>query len=193
MLASLRLALVAIVIAASGCVSTAYTQVDPLQFRPSAPSRITFDVLVRRASALGYVVQQVDPMRGTFLVHSRELGRPPRRRRPLRGRVRSNLFVVQVADAEVRITAFGRHVRPDGTMHPILARELAVFGAAMQRAAAIPGGVSGAVPAAPGAYGAQPPGAYGHTPASVEPPRTYDAAPPDPPSPAPPSSALGAP
>lgn len=169
MFVSLRPVLVAMAfaLAASACVRTPYTHADPLQFRPSAPSRVTLDALVRRADTLGYVFHEIDPVYGYFLVHSHVLGAPTQARR-------SNLFVVEVADEEVRVSAVGRHVRRDGRMHPSLARELATFGEAMESAAAaVRGGAP--VPAPPSAYQTEPP--------SAEPPPAY----------APPSSALDAP
>lgn len=140
---------------AAGCVREAYREVDPVRFAPGAPAGVVFPVLVRHAAALGYVLDGVDPMRGVFAVHSRVLGRASPAWRRARGRMGSNVFVVQVRDGEVRVTAVGRHVAADGRMHPTLAEELAIFGDSLRRAAlAIAQAMTsgGAIPAPPAAY-----------------------------------------
>lgn len=165
-------ALLIVALAMGGCGRAPYMRAEPLHFSPSAPPRMTFEALVRRADDLGYVIHDVDPVHGIFFVHARSVGNPSRSAR------RSNLFVVEVADREVRVSAIGRNVRRDGRMHPQLADELLEFGEAMQIASdSLRGGVAGAP--------AVPPRSYHDAPPSPEPPRAY--------SPPPPSRALGAP
>ncbi len=181
-------------LAAAGCVREPYTRAEPVRFQPGAPAGLVFPSLVQHAAALGYVIDGVDATRGVFAVHSRMLGRPPRRARYDRsGPMRSNLFLVQVQDAEVLVTAIGRHVGEDGMMHPTLAQELEIFGDSMRRASravtrAMTAG--GAMPEPPSAYGgagpvaqpygapptAQPPTSYG-APPTAQPPSSYGAAP----------------
>lgn len=171
MLSSLRLALLAcatIVVCAS-CTRQPFLRPEAVQFRPKATQEVTFEALMRRADALGYSLEGADRMHGVFLVHSRVLGRARQNPRRL-----ENVFVVEVADAEVRVSARGRHVAPDGRMHPRLAEELAAFGDAMEAAASK---VRPPIepPPLPPAYTAQPPSAYEVTPPSLAPPRSYTA------------------
>ncbi len=189
----------ALALASSGCVTARYQYVAPIHFAPAAPAGALMPALVQQATALGYVLDSLDPMRGVFAVHSRMLGRPPRRRgRPVNPS-RTDLFVVQVRDGDVTVRAFGRHVDANGFMHPTLAQELEIFGDSMRRAAdvvvgAMPAGgtmpppppaYGGATPsygapagygqpAPPPAYGAQPPSVWGATappPATGAPPQ----------------------
>ncbi len=179
----------------SACGSREYRQVEPVRFSTAAPRMITFDVLIRHAIGLGYVLDGADPAGGGFYVHSRTMGRPPRPgRRPSRsGPVHSNLFIVQVTDGSVEVRAFGRHVRSDGSMPPTLAAELSTFAASLQQAASSLAGGVGTMPGSPStcppgyACGqAAPPSAGGEAPSPVPPPATTE------PSPSP-ASELGAP
>lgn len=144
-------------LAAAGCGPSNHVPLVEPSFATAAPRAVAFDVLYRRAAALGYVYDLVDPARATFSVHSRVLGRPPRRRRrgarpDPRAARRSNLFVVTVGEGRVEVTAVGRNVDPGGTLDPALAQELEIFGDAMQRALRA---VGGGMLAGPG-YGGAP-------------------------------------
>ena len=111
------------------------------ELRSSAPRTLAFDALYRRAAVLGYVYAQVDPERTTFAVHSRVMGRPPRARTmDPRAAERSNLFVVNVFDGRVVITAVGRDVEEGESLDPTLAQELEIFGESMQRTLSALGG-----------------------------------------------------
>lgn len=211
--------LLLLALAASGCVREPYRRPEPVRFTPGGPAGLVFPSLIQHAAAIGYAIDGVDPARGVFAVHSRMLGRPSRRARYDRsGPLRSNLFLVQVQEGQVLVTAIGRHVAEDGTMHPTLAQELEIFGDSMRRAARAvtrAAGAGGGMPAPPSAYGgaassapgamppaygapgAAPPSAYGAPPAP--PPGAYGAPPAAPPAtyggpvPAQPPSAYGAP
>lgn len=145
----------------SGCTPAVYTRVEPVSFPSTAPRPIVFDYLAREAVALGYAMEYVDPMAGVFHVHSVHMGQRPRRnpRRPVprQGALRTNLFIVEVGDAGVRISAIGRHVREDGSMHPTLAQELAHFSDAMRARAQALGGQFVPIPNPPNTYQPQQP------------------------------------
>lgn len=152
-----------LVLAIAGCGTTPYRAVEPVAFQTTVPRPVLFDVLAREAIAMGYVMEYADPMSTSFQVHSKQLGRPPRRQRraaPRPGVIRGNLIVVEVTDGGVRVSAVGRNVRADGTMHPRLAAELTLFGQAMRDRAQAFGAQFVAIPAPPSGYGAAPPG-YG--------------------------------
>ncbi len=128
-------------VALSACGGPAYVPLQEASFRTSAPRPVAFDALYRRAAVLGYVYAEVDPQATRFAVHSRVLGRPPRRAQlDPDAAARSDLFVVTVGESAVRVTAVGRHVDSEGRCDPALAQELAIFADSMQRALRSVGG-----------------------------------------------------
>jgi hypothetical protein len=151
-------------LALAGCASQTYQTATPVEFPTTVPRPVLFDALARHAVGMGYVLEYADPMSTSFQVHSRSIGRPPRRQRrntPRTGPIRSNLLIVEVRDGGVRVFAVGRNVRPDGSMPPVLAHELASFGQVMRERAQAFGASFVAMPAPPAGYA--PPG-YGPQP-----------------------------
>lgn len=158
---------------ATGCAHPRYTSVEPMALRPTAPADVTFDALARYAGTLGYVLERADPTQGIFLVRAHAPGP-----RPDAVRSGASYLVVEVADAEVRVSAIGRYVAADGRMHPRLAEELVVFGSAMRNAIdAFGGDASRAVPEVPSAYRLPPVRASELNEPSAVPPSAYSTPP----------------
>jgi hypothetical protein len=174
------LALVSLCVA--GCSPAVFVAVEPVELRTTVPRPVMFEVLARDAVSQGYIMDAVDPMNGNFQVHSRAMGRPPRRpsRQPARGALRTNLFIVQVAEGGVRVSAIGRHVRPDGTMHPTLAAEFGQFSEMIRQRATILGATFVPIPQPPSGYQPppqqMPPGQY--PPPQLPPPGQHPQQPP---------------
>jgi hypothetical protein len=146
----------AVALGVGGCARPPYVRVDHAGFHADAARGVLFPSLVRAAAQMGYAIYAVDPRSGVFQVYSRLLGRRSRRARRRYGVMRANLIVVQVRGGEVHISAIGRHVAPDGSMHPALAQEIGIFSEALESAAhAILARMTagGAMPAPPPAYG----------------------------------------
>ncbi len=134
--ASIAIALTA-ALATGGCAPRRYVAVRPPRFETGVPAQALFPGLVQYAAQIGYQVYAANPAAGVFQVYSRLLGSPPRRRRPMPAGsiMRSDLLMVQVVGDQVRVSAIGRHVRPDGTMHPVLAQEVGIFAESLNGAA----------------------------------------------------------
>lgn len=152
----MRSALIGLVLAAAlatgGCARPPYVHAAAASFSPPAPQSITFATLVQHAAQIGYVIYAADPASGVFQVYSRMIGRVPRRA-TASGVMRGNLLTVEVRDAEVRVSAIGRDVAEDGSMHPRLAQEVDMFAESLRDAASAITTSGGAMPEPPGAYG----------------------------------------
>lgn len=145
------LALCLVAVLANGCVRAQYVPIQHGGFHTETDARVLFPSLVRAAAQMGYVIYAVDPMTGVFQVYSRAL-RSRRARARGYGIMRTDLLVVTVAGGEVRVTAIGQHVSPDGTMHPRLAEEASMFALTLEDVAR--GTVSApTMPEPPLAYG----------------------------------------
>lgn len=174
------LALCLVALLANGCVRAQYVPIEHGSFHTDADARVLFPALVRAAAQMGYVIYAVDPASGVLQVYSRAI-RSRRARLRGYGVMRTDLLVVTVAGGEVRVSAMGQHVSPDGTMHPTLAREASTLALTLQDIArgTAPAPAMPEPPVAYGGLGAVAPVAPVVSGAVVAPSASEASAPPD--------------